>query len=127
MAKHDLADVHEKKAISVLLDPLSAIFCAQLTVMTPGAPPNACQTAVNAASIQTNTTATMNQLQSFLETNTYKIISKNVIYGTAGLIYVINSINTKSIAAQIPIKPFEIDTNLNYTQQSVGIKYKYEF
>jgi|ERR1700722_6460299 len=111
----------------MLLDPISALFCAQMTAMTPGMTPTPCQTAINATSAQTQTTDMLNKLQNYMETATYKIVDKDILYGSAGLIYLINSWNTKTFSAIIPLKPFEFDTNLAMNSINLGVKFKWEF
>lgn len=111
----------------MILEKTIALFCTQFSLMTPGSSPGPCQAAINAGSIETQTTSTLNALESYMTQTTYKVINKDLIYGTAGIIYLINSYNNKSILAQIPINKFEIDTNLSYTSNSFGLKYKYEF
>lgn len=91
--------------------------------MTPGMNATPCQVTLNQASDQTKMTATLNQLQTFIEQTAYKDLGKNTIYTTAGIIYVFNTINTKRMTVQLPLKPFEFDFNLSYTYQSEGIKY----
>lgn len=98
-----------------------------MTAMTPGMAPAPCQAVVNASSAATQTTATLNQLQSYIEQNTYKLLGKDVIYGTAGIVYIINSWNTKTLMATFPLKPFEFNINLASNFINSGIKLKLEF
>lgn len=95
--------------------------------MTPGSSPGPCQAAINAGSIETQTTATLNALESYITQNTYKYVHKDIIYGTAGVVYLINTYNQKLITAQIPLRPFEFNTTLSYNNKSYGVKYTYEF
>lgn len=111
----------------MIIDPLFALFCQNFTTMTPGTPPGACQTAINAASTQTSTTGTLNQLQTYGEARVYKIVDKDLIYGSAGLIYLINSWNTKTLMFTFPLSHFEFNGNIANNSESLGIKYKYEF
>jgi hypothetical protein len=111
----------------MLLDPITAIFCTGFTVMTPGTPPAACQTVINASSVATQATVTLNQLQTYGEQTAYKLVDKEIIYGTAGVIYIINSWNTKTFMLQFPLKPFEFNFNLANNAINGGLKIKYEF
>jgi len=115
----------EKKEL--ILDPLTVIFCAQMSAMTPGMAPAPCQAVINASSAATQATATLNSLQTYMEQTTYKIVDKDIIYGSAGVIYLINSFNTKTLMATFPLKPFEFNLNLGLTYDNIGIKYKLEF
>lgn len=92
--------------------------------MTPGSAPGPCQSFINAASVQTQTTATLNQLQSVLEQDAYKYIGKTVIYSLAGSFYVFNTVTNKQIIAQIPMDRFEANLNLGFNSQQYGLKYK---
>lgn len=107
----------------MLLDPLIALFCTQFSIMTPGSSPGPCQAAINAGSSVTQTTQTLNALESFMTQNTYKLVGKENVYGIAAGVYLINSYNQKAISAQIPLRPFELNTNLSYNNQSYGIKW----
>lgn len=111
----------------MLLEPLFAIVCSGIGNETPGKAQAPCQSILNAGSEQSKTSQTMNELQSYSEHFVYKNVNEDLIKATISIGYVLNSINEKSMRAQIPLNPFEIDLNLGLQVQNFGVKYKYDF
>ena len=95
--------------------------------MTPGSSPAACQAVINGASTQIQLTSNLYQIETFMTQTAYKDVGKENIAIIAGMSYIINSWNTKTLNAQIPYKPFEFDINLGTLSKAGGIKFKHEF
>jgi hypothetical protein len=111
----------------MLIDPAIALFCTQLSIMTPGNVNGPCVSALNATSASTNTTLTMNQLESYSQNLVKNNINEELIKTLIATGFLINSYNQRQVIAQFPLKPFEFNVNLSLLSSNFGLKYKYEF
>ena len=112
---------------NIILDPIFALFCSQVGNLTPGNAQVPCQSALNATSQYTNTTLTFSELESYGQNFVYKNIDPTLIKSLIAVGFVGNSISTKTIIFQFPLKPFEFSGNFTMISTQFGIKYKYEF
>lgn len=115
----------------MLLDPIILSLCSTIAINTGGNNnvPSACQTALNAASTQTQTTATMNMLESYSRNLVESNVSKTVLYPALAVGAIVDSANKKQVIAQFPLKPIfdEVNIHLTSNTQSVTIKWEWKF
>lgn len=111
----------------MLIDPLFALFCNQIGTLTPGSAQVPCQNAVTAISQITNTTLTFQELESYGQNYVYKNIDPTLIKTLIAIGFLENSWQQKSVIAQIPLKPFEFNCNVQANNVNYGIKFKWEF
>lgn len=112
----------------MLLDPLIIAMCAQMSLNSPTGP-SACNGALNAASSQTQTTATMNLLESYSKNLVEGNVNKEILYPAIAIAAGIDAYNKKQLTAQFPLKPVidEVGMNLTSVNQSWTLKWVWKY
>ena len=109
----------------MLLDPIIISLCAQVSMMANA--PTACHEALNAASAQTQITASINYLESYSKNLVESNVSKDILYPTLAIGALANSVQQRQVTAQFPLKPLIDEVNFNLTQTTFSYTVKWEW
>jgi len=111
----------------VLIEPIFVLFCNTIGTETQGNAQIPCQNAINATSIETKTTQTFQELESYSQNYVYKNMDPTLIKSLIAAGFLVNSYSTKTVIAQFPLQPFEFNCHVQPNNVQYGLKLKIDF